>query len=92
MSLTMISILLFICLIVVTYLLYKFFPMKQFLKYVPSGIVLLGGCILMLIAIKSGGWEGIGYGSLAFFMILTSLLTFVFSSLLEYFALSKLKK
>ncbi|AWC27745.1 YesK family protein [Bacillus cytotoxicus] len=92
MSLTLITILLLICLVTVTYLLYKFFPLKRGLKYIPSIIVLLIGFILLLFAIKNGGWEGIGFGSLAFFMILISLLTLVFSSILEYLTLSKLKK
>lgn len=68
--------------------LYKWFPFKYIIKYIPSFIT---GFILMLIDMQSRRWKGLELHLIVRYILLSSILSLIFSLILEYFSLMKLE-
>ncbi|MDO3408429.1 YesK family protein [Saccharibacillus sp. CPCC 101409] len=75
----------FIILMGASYLIYKKYPYRQQLTYLPSGMVLLASFLMIFVSFDLSRFDGMNASAMAVAVGLASLLAFMCSPLIDYF-------
>ncbi|WP_088361986.1 hypothetical protein [Bacillus cereus] len=92
MELIVFSLILGIVLFSLTYLTYRFFPFKRYLKYLPSlsgGMSVLG---LLIMRCQTGYWQAYLLLIIGACILMISIFTFLFACILEVYVEEQLQE
>ncbi|WP_010276106.1 YesK family protein [Paenibacillus senegalensis] len=82
----LISIAVLILLLVLSYTIYKKFPHKKPIMYIPSIFGFIASLLLFVISLIIGKFEGMGLGVISIGAALASLLALMVAAVLDYFS------